>query len=379
MTNGDGSVFTFDLNESLWFKKGQEVDEIMGISLEPEISIQEFDDYVSVRGVIELKGEYFQIKQDDLGEEQVLSLRDHPSQRFIDRVESYEDGVNEFFHNFPVEVSIPKYRIESLDDVLVGIESFDYELPEYSQLKLNATVAIHGVKEDAPSATLAKDREEIEAYEDEQIEVPPEAPVDETFEFDVKEKQEEESVNRDNLDNNEENTQESEAAYEPEPEPEPEPEAIVDPEPTTSKSEKNRLKNKKSQTLSEFFGHGADKEEIDEKTEKVTELYESSESESESSIVSFNANKKDDHEDSLESSSMENKRDANYLLSMFADKEEESRFSSLKMCIVQESDTLDSIAERYEISSLTISKTNRLNNDQVSEGQILYIPTKQKN
>ena len=54
----ENSVFRFELNESLYFEKGQEVAEIMGISLEPEISIQEFSDYVSIRGVVELQGSY---------------------------------------------------------------------------------------------------------------------------------------------------------------------------------------------------------------------------------------------------------------------------------------------------------------------------------
>ncbi|WP_153736597.1 stage VI sporulation protein D [Aquibacillus halophilus] len=364
MANGDQSVFTFDLSESLWFEKGQEVDEIMGISLEPEISIQEFDDFISIRGVIELKGEYFQVRES--AEEEVLSLRDHPSQRFVDRVESYEDGVNEFFHNFPVEVSIPKYRIDSLDDVMVGIESFDYELPENSQLKLNAVIAIHGVVEDRTEPTeeyqepgksyddvddideSEREEEEEIIYEEPLVEEPePEVEIDETFEFDLKEKEEENKVEvkRD------------------------EHEEVKSGKKDSKNTEKERWKNKKSQSLSEFFG-SMDKPKKAEKVEDVAESMESS------SIVSFSSYSKEESEDDYESSREERvQQDTTYLMNIFED-DDEDRFSSMKMCIVQESDTLSSLAEKYNISALNISKTNRLEDDQLSEGQILYIPNK---
>ncbi|WP_226036514.1 stage VI sporulation protein D [Aquibacillus saliphilus] len=360
MAYGDQSVFNFDLNESLWFKKGQEVDEIMGISLEPEISIQEFDDFVSIRGVIELKGEYFQVRESGDDEQQVLSMRDHPSQRFVDRIESYEDGVNEFFHNFPVEVSIPKYRINSLDDVMVGIESFDYELPENSQLKLNAIVAIHGVVEDRDEpqenqedvevkATPEPERETEELVNDEPVDEDSEKSDDETFEFDVKKKEEEEDRVDLELDESTGEVESVEKAKTP---------------------EKERWKSKKSQSLAEFFGK-IDKPKDAEMTENSVESSESS------SIVSFASYSKDESVDESESRAEETQQNTTYLLNIFGDKEED-RYSSMKLCIVQDSDSLESLAEKYDISALNITKTNRLTDDELSEGQILYIPTKDK-
>ncbi|WP_272444640.1 stage VI sporulation protein D [Aquibacillus salsiterrae] len=386
MTNGDG-VFTFDLKESLWFKKGQEVKEIMGVSLEPEISIQEFEDFVSIRGVIELKGEYFQVDSDNDVEEEVLSLRNHPSQRFVDRVESYEGGVNEFYHQFPVEVSIPKYRVNSLDDVMVGIETFDYELPEKSQLQLQATIAIHGVSDIRETETETGEVEqrseqpaepEMETeLEPELIEEPPMPPeeekileeeklpveekslVEETFEFDVKEKVEDEkgNINKAIVEEvSEKKGGKKEQAKE-------------------KASEKDRWKNKKSQTLAEFFGsHEKAKEEPAVEVEE--EIIEES-SEFESSIINFAANTKEEEDDLFESSrEASGEKETSYLLNIFANQEEEERYSSLKMCIVQESDTLEAIAEKYKLSTYQLSQTNKLTDDELSEGQILYIPIK---
>ncbi|ERM17516.1 LysM peptidoglycan-binding domain-containing protein, partial [Brevibacillus laterosporus] len=50
------------------------------------------------------------------------------------------------------------------------------------------------------------------------------------------------------------------------------------------------------------------------------------------------------------------------------------KFSKLKMCIIQKNDTLDSIAQRYEMSVSKIKEANRMSTDRVEEGQILYIP-----
>ncbi|MCT2537933.1 stage VI sporulation protein D [Aquibacillus koreensis] len=391
MTYGDESVFTFDLNESLWFKRGQEVDEIMGISLEPEISIQEFDDFVSVRGVIELKGEYFQVKNELIeDEEQILSLRDHPSQRTVDRVESYEDGVNEFFHNFPVEVTIPKYRIDSLDDVLVGIDSFDYELPENSQLILHATIGIHGVKEDVPNRYES-------GVDDEEDDLPTQ-PLEDSFSFDVKDSEEEDSSEHLDLLNEEarpslhdeseaepepellsevEKEPELEAESRPEPELEQESEPEAEPEPeakTEPKAEKERWKHKKSQSLAEFFGSSVEKKIHAEEDAVESPGYESSES----SFISFSSQASDDgdYDESVES--REGKVETDYLINIFADKEEENNYSRLRIYIVQEEDTLDSIAERYHLSPMHISTTNKLESDDLAEGQILNIPIREK-
>ena len=48
----------FSVEESICFQKGQEVSELLSISLDPDITVQEVNDYVSIRGSLELTGEY---------------------------------------------------------------------------------------------------------------------------------------------------------------------------------------------------------------------------------------------------------------------------------------------------------------------------------
>ncbi|RRJ61559.1 LysM peptidoglycan-binding domain-containing protein [Paenibacillus oralis] len=54
--------------------------------------------------------------------------------------------------------------------------------------------------------------------------------------------------------------------------------------------------------------------------------------------------------------------------------EEQTPFRKVKLVIVQREETLDDIAERYHLSSRELQLYNRLSENHLAEGQILYIP-----
>ena len=63
------------------------------------------------------------------------------------------------------------------------------------------------------------------------------------------------------------------------------------------------------------------------------------------------------------------------LTEFFARKEEGTDQAKLKMCIVQKGDTLDSLADRYDVSVPNLLRVNNLElNQDVYEGQVLYVP-----
>lgn len=141
----DQAAFSFELNESLFFRQGQEVAEMVGISLEPIITIHPHPDYVQLRGVIELKGQY---RKDPNGHADYVPLEDQErhADRFVEIVEEAAESDLIFAHQFPIEISIPAERIFDLEDIRVQVESFDYVFPANDQLRLNATVQIHGIQ-----------------------------------------------------------------------------------------------------------------------------------------------------------------------------------------------------------------------------------------
>ncbi|MNN96751.1 Stage VI sporulation protein D [compost metagenome] len=53
---------------------------------------------------------------------------------------------------------------------------------------------------------------------------------------------------------------------------------------------------------------------------------------------------------------------------------EQEPFSKIKLVIVQQEETLDDIAQRYHLSSRELQLYNRLSEQQLAEGQVLYIP-----
>jgi stage VI sporulation protein D len=59
---------------------------------------------------------------------------------------------------------------------------------------------------------------------------------------------------------------------------------------------------------------------------------------------------------------------------LFLIKEDKVEFKRLRMCIVQKEDTLESIANRYQLQPREIALYNRLGELDISEGQIIYIP-----
>ncbi|MEC0608016.1 morphogenetic spore protein (stage VI sporulation), partial [Bacillus inaquosorum] len=143
----------FSVEESICFQKGQEVSELLSISLDPDIRVQEVNDYVSIRGSLELTGEY-NIDQNKHTEEF------YTDKRFVEEVRKREDGSAELTHCFPVDITIPKNKVSHLQDVFVFIDAFDYQLTDSRILTIQADLAIEGLLDDT-----ANKEPEIPLYE----------------------------------------------------------------------------------------------------------------------------------------------------------------------------------------------------------------------
>ncbi|TNU29355.1 peptidoglycan-binding protein [Bacillus velezensis] len=132
----------FSVEESICFQKGQEVSELLSISLDPDIRVQEENDYVSIKGSLELTGEY-NIDHSSHFEELDRELR------HVEEVRAREDGTAELIHCFPVDITIPKNKVSHLNDVFVFIDAFDYQLTDSRILTIQADLAIEGLLEES--------------------------------------------------------------------------------------------------------------------------------------------------------------------------------------------------------------------------------------
>jgi stage VI sporulation protein D len=370
----------FSVEESVWFQKGQEVSELLSISLDPDISIHEHDQYISIRGALLLSGEY---KIDNNAD--VQDQFEYANVRYVNEVTTREDGVTELNHRFPVDITIPNNRVENLEEVYVSIDSFDYEIPEVKCLKLIADLSISGITNEQiqPAPAPARETEEEEPFE-----ALYRAPQEQSFEEDNEQAYQYEQSN----------TNPFSSFYEEKAE-----EDLDKFSPASSKAEQEI---RAEEITGEDFLEPASKEEEEvtnasnpqaqteaAETQQQEELYEpfivevrkeeqvTEEPQSQEVQYSFFSKSEDlasdDTQDEVDEENERedhNAKDAHYLTSLFA-RDGEEDFSRLKMCIVQHGDTIELISERYDISIQQILRVNDFNADQdVYEGQILYIP-----
>ncbi|WP_168733781.1 stage VI sporulation protein D [Metabacillus sediminilitoris] len=379
----------FSVEESVWFQKGQEVSELLSISLDPDISIHEHEQYISIRGALLLTGEY---KIDTIAD--VQDQFEYANVRYVNEVTTREDGVSEINHRFPVDITIPNNRIENLEEVYVSIESFDYEIPEVKCLKLIADLSISGITNEQIQPVAPP---EVETQEEETFEALYRAPQqqsfdeekEQTFQFQQNstnpfssfyQEQSEEDVDKLSTDASkiEQDIRAEENSVEEIIEPAQEEKVEVTNESNEVNQEVNQeinkeevvVNEKQQEELYEPFIVEVRKEEQMTEDPQPQEVHYSFFSKSEE-LESTNPQEAKDKEVVRED---HNEKDAHYLTSLFA-RDGEEDFSRLKMCIVQQGETIELISERYDISVQQILRVNNFNADQdVYEGQILYIP-----
>ncbi len=339
----EGSYLHFSVEEQVWLKKGQEVEEVLSISLDPEISIEEYEDYVAVKGCLYLTGEYLQRDQTD---EEVIN-EDSPY-RSIHEVNVREDGTASMGHRFPVDITIPASRIRSLEEIFVTVDTFDYSLVEENCLQLKADISISGiqgdqnrVEEDEAELYVVEEDEETEDYTTEE---------DAIWENDIK-----------YVDDNEEESLEQ-AYHLRAPQ--------VGMRAKSNSYEVNELEDDDQEQLEPTYDF----------LSRMARQMEGSNEYNNQPIVEETRSYQDDHYnyEEEEQEHQENRNQAPreenalYLTSMLT--KEEEQFSRMKMCIIQPGDSLTEIAERYRVLPSHLARVNRLEEDEVKEGQILYIP-----
>jgi stage VI sporulation protein D len=360
MTNRSDSKLRFSIEESVWLRNGQEVAEVLSMSLNPEISIEEVNDQILIKGYLYLTGEYRPATEsEETNDFKEGSLKDQLQYRSLDQINESEDGVLELEHRFPVDITIPKQRIQNVDEVYVNVESFDYDLPSYNCVELTADIAITGIKQDGPQASSDEVNDVDEAVDDKvpqmvrgSTEPPSDQRTFEEFEFEARKASED---NEDDV-----KVQESRGHQPP----------LVEMKGREYSSNYENSQNddesyeidRDDSYISPLKSLSSDGTEDDDQQEAQSEKYYNNEGD-------YEVEDQDVNEEEYQVNRDEN---ALYLTSILAREEEE--FSRLKMCITQPGESLEEIASKYEVSTSHLVRVNRLDHEEITEGQILYIP-----
>lgn len=83
---------------------------------------------------------------------------------------------------------------------------------------------------------------------------------------------------------------------------------------------------------------------------------------------------RDEEEEAEELVDSASAEDVEWKSLFLGNRREETPFRKVRMCIVQREETLDEIAERYQLTPRELLLYNRMSEQNVEEGQVLYIP-----
>lgn len=317
----------FELKESLSFEKGQEISEMISISLDPDVVIQAYEAYVHIRGVILLQGEYhrdFEGKTDEDEKDKRKSVT------FIEKVHQAEEDIAIFSHRFPIDISVAKERVQDINKVYMTVEAFDYELPSTDLLKVHAALNIFGIAED--ESTLSEIKQD-RAVEEEVALTTDDEGVVEAEQADQAPHEKKEALKQE---------QEIENSTLPD-------EAVVDEAEWSADIEEASLHEKHEETsLTHQQIEEVEHEEIEEEKEEIEiELAKGEEA----------------VDDQAE--------DVTFLTGLFEETEE--MYTQVTIYIAQADDTIESIAKRYNMPVLQILKDNDLAADTIEAGQLITI------
>lgn len=428
LRNGQGS-YEIEIKEIVHLSHEQlPIEEIQEMELVPQIESREFGDQIEIIGCLYLFGDY-------KGNQEAGRL--DPAGELP---ESYEESVqfeplsadrgpfsplarqDRFEYRIPVRISLPRGKVKNVEDVYAYINSFDYELRSPYQIEVVASLMINGLvekeevpeqknrtedqfefvhmakpSEDEPFSERLKVLEQQVMNQQEEQDEPGsrksmeptgmqegpedrEQPITVENEDEPENRQFEESTQSQNEPRVEEEVQE--AAQEEEAEPEREAEKAEELEnvivlPRSPELVEERPSNATDKIIE-------DEEEPKEEVKVAISNKGSREvQEPISSLSSFLSNRmiKDEQssnqraDPNQETDQREVKSNEALYLTNFMESSSE-RFTKLKICILQKNETLEEVAERYQLSVDYILRANRAVRNQVAAGQLLYIPVK---
>ncbi|MEW9670826.1 LysM peptidoglycan-binding domain-containing protein [Ammoniphilus sp. 3BR4] len=416
--HGLGS-YKIDIKEFVHLSHEQlPIEEIEEMEIVPQISIEENGDEIEITGALVLYGEYKGNQEagkldpaDDLPESYEESVQFEPL--------SAERGPfsplakqDRFEYRIPVKISMPRNKVDDVEDVYAYINSFDYDLKTPYQVEVAASLMISGFtekEEDKPEAEevqwdapfefvhSAGDQsgqdfqgisnsnsftERLEAIEQnfkafEKEEVKPELPFleaeSETLKPTAASREEEvEQTERETAAQPEESprvevVQEEEVVEEIEkPAEQEELDNVV---PLPGLKDTNQPEEMEEDVRVAITNKGTKKDQ-----EPISSL---------SSVFSMKSRMEQKKMEEAEARSSEETKaateeqadnDALYLTNFMGSQSEQ--FTKLRICILQKNETIEEIAERYQLTVDSILRANGAARNQVAAGQLLYIPVK---
>ncbi|UWE04659.1 LysM peptidoglycan-binding domain-containing protein [Laceyella sacchari] len=335
----------FDISENVRLQSQQPgIDTLLELDLYPDIEIKDEGQHLKIQGYLRLNGSY-------------LKQREGESEPDVHT--NGEEDQQELAYVIPVEITLPRDRAEE-DQISAEVEAFDYQVLSPFELKIDAILIIDGLlperQAEIPGEVAPPDKEEAlpvfsgqsaqpmaslahqHDFDDAKVEIELETPDDpqkgdaEHEEQDVHLIQPVESI-----ESMQANSEEQKAL-------------TVDPQDFW----RERQASKQAQTA-ESIKEG-------EQPPEPVEMSDSADSE-----------RVDVEQEQTDGAQPDEKQENTSWIGWLL-REKEEAFVPMKMVIVQKDDTIDTVANRYNVSANELIRLNRLQTDVLVEGQILNVP-----
>ncbi|KRE74663.1 LysM peptidoglycan-binding domain-containing protein [Paenibacillus sp. Soil750] len=353
----------FDIYERVHLQENlAAIQELNEVELLPHIQVITLDDQAILKGNLLLTGNYF---SEEGGSPRTLE------------------------HLIPVEITLPLNRIHRVEDIQVEIENFDIDLLSARSLNVTGVLSLQGVE--MVSVPQESWREEEEVTFVHQIEYPRSEPVmpyasEPTPEPFVQEPQVQPVQQVQQV------IQPPPAPVLPTPLPTPTPTLIAAaPEPTVVAAQPESFSGDDTvgvefeQIELKVTPHADSTVVTEEKKElkvafgkKATDAVEVNPYGIKSLLSkagTYLSDKRLAEAEAQAALEAESRIDAVEWRRLFLQSRSESQeFRKLKLCIVQKDDTLESIAKRYQLTTRELQLMNRLGDQDIVVGQVIYLP-----
>lgn len=320
MSSNQYSPIRFQVQESIWLDHHSRAAEITSLELEPEVDVVDEGGLINIRGSLVLTGRFETAEEED---EESLDLESssladqlHFQPLRVEQKEIYQkEHRGKIEKRFPVDVTVPSNKVDDLEDVYMQVDQFDYTISEGHRLNIQAEVLITGVRTESNTLPLT---------------------------FDVAAAREEREEKEEVL--------EEEARYETASE-------VVQDESRVKDEDEDEDHEHESEKVIPIFN------------QEIRTNFQSAPSEEDT------YEEDEEGEPAEKEERVEQSKTTGFLEQLMSGKDEEEKgVTRLRVCIVQRDESLDIIADRYEIQVQEIMRTNRLETEQISQGQLLYIP-----
>jgi stage VI sporulation protein D len=378
----------FDISEKVRLHPQQPgIDTLLELDLYPDVEIKDEGQHLKIQGYLRLNGVY--VGGEQTAEEESGALHNG----------RLEEETNELAYVIPVEITLPADRAEQ-SRISAEVETFDYEVLSPFELKIEAILMIDGLLPEnsneeeeqsgenvqkypvfsgstAQPLTIAGEDGNKEAAEKEedhseavaQRQAQEEEPVRETGERKAADEREEKAKEE-----VKETAEVSEPAFEKEPEETESKEVVQEIKLSPKDFWYERQKSKQMDLKPEEDLIPAETAEEEHPVQETVEVPKQEDGTPEPVLA--------EEEDATEDSAAGEERDesgearskAEWIRWLVHGKEE--NFVPIKMVIVQENETIDQVAGKYEVSADEIVNKNRLTTDRLEPGQILQVPAK---